>query len=70
MGGKNRKGRLVRRRGGKQLRVRREKGMERKRVIEQRVRRRGGGDGWEEQEGKIGEKKWRERVEGEKGERD
>ena len=31
MGGKNRKGRLVRRSGGKELRVRREKGIERKR---------------------------------------
>ncbi len=31
MGGKNRMGRLVRRRGGKELRVRREKGIERKR---------------------------------------
>ncbi len=52
-------------------RVRREKGIERKRGgIEQSVRRRGGGDGWEEQDGKIGEKKRRERIEGEKGERD
>jgi hypothetical protein len=60
MGGKNRKGGLVRRRGGKELRVRREKGIERKRrYIEQRVRRKKEID-------------WKRsyRVEGEKGERD